>query len=107
MKTIELKKGEALVPGTETTLKLTTLSLIGECLDHAPPKGFTREDLKKRAIVDKAIEKQTEGIEDLESLKELQLEDAVYETVQQVVREMTWGVRSKFIAEFVESFENN
>lgn len=122
MKSIELKSAVENVQGQEFTL--TTEQLITECLNQ-PPKvgqgsGFSREDFKKRARIDVALENirevkitvPAEGVDvehqdiipepEIKTTRFVDLEDADFETLKLCVDEMLWSIRSKFIQDFIE-----
>lgn len=81
--------------GKDTTE--TTAGLLRACLYEVPQGGFPLEVQRKRLRVLGAIELAEKNG------KDIQLEDADFNTAKECVRAMAWGVLSKGIVEFSEA----
>lgn len=97
MKLIENKKTSILKSETDKSC-LDYRELIKSCLDMTPQGGFSFEDLTKRARIDAALKKSKNG--------KIELEDADYENLKSIVKEMRWLVRHNDILEFTKTILN-
>jgi hypothetical protein len=108
MKTIFLKKATEQVPqnGTMMEMEMSTLELIKTVLASSPQGGLTYTMIKERMKVDKVLDQleaaQKNGGKDIDKV---QLEDATYNILAQAVKDMRWVYRTRFVSEFVASFE--
>jgi hypothetical protein len=95
MKTIALQSATVTTPeGRE--INVTTRELILHCLNNPPSGGFDISTIRKRGRVETELESSYSF--------ELALEDSDYETLKDCVQQMKWGMRSKFILDFVDMF---
>jgi hypothetical protein len=116
MKTITLTAvKETTVDGKE--IILTSYDLLKSIINNVPQGGFTPEAMQQRlkllSVIDKernsfVIPKGTK-IEDVpavffEQKKSIKLEDADYEVLKDLAKEMKWGILSSFIYDTVKQF---
>lgn len=100
MKTLTLKTGEVPEGGDDP---LSYDGFIRACLDHTTIVngrriGFTRQDLKERDRIEKALDQVNgEG--------KIELEDADAENLKRIVDAMAWGIRHPLILEFCDDVE--
>jgi|SRR5580692_1438022 hypothetical protein len=107
MRTINIKKGTLGIP--PNTVEKTTIDLIRDSLNIPPPGGFTFHDYKKRARIERELDKciaQTE-IEPKADLMDCNLafEDEDYAVLREIVRRGPYAIRAPFLSEFILSFE--
>lgn len=93
MKQIELKQSEEIATGNEN---MSTRFLIDYVLNTPPKDGFTLKDYRKRDRITAALESANGS---------LNLEDNDYKELKELVGVVKWPTRSKFIYDFLESFE--
>ncbi len=100
MKSIELKtvKETVSINGTETDQEFKTIELIKGAVNQQPAGGFDFQDMTDRLRILGALEK-------VNGDAELQLEDKDYENLIKYVKQTKWGVLSKTIVEFINTFE--
>lgn len=96
MKQIEIRTHET-QKFTEDEL-LNTKHLIKMILDKIPAGGFNLKDIQDRDKIEKAIKDTKEGFPVL-------LENAEFEVLHKLAKEMQWPVRDIFIADFVEGLK--
>lgn len=111
MKTILLKdwKGKIKVKDAsgspiDVPLELSTVGLIRECLDFIPERGLNFMDFKNRKVIDDAIEKLYQGKPKNYRPAKLELEDAQFTILVDIVQKMQWAIKNKFVEEFIFLF---
>jgi len=97
MKTIKLKDFSINVAGR--VIKTSTREFIQQSIDHAPEKGFSVAEMRKRFRILEALH----GLP-VEAV-ELPLEDADFAALAACVKQMSWAILDKNILEFAEQFE--
>lgn len=105
MKEIILLQEEESVTGINPETKMSetrnivmsTRELISVALDTPPKEGFKLQDYRKRDRIAEALETASGGT--------LKLEDNDYTTLKELVNFVRWSRRSKFLKDFLESFE--
>ncbi len=100
MKSIQLQtvKETVSINGTETEQEFKTTELIKGAVNQQPAGGFDGKDMMERLRVLGALDK-------VNGDAELQLEDQDYENLKKYVKATKWGVLSKTIVEFINTFE--
>lgn len=105
MKRIEIKTTSILEPqikqGGLPNNFATTIDLIEASLDIIPNGGFTPKDLRDRNRIQSVLERFKAKPE----LKEVEFEDADFETLKTIVANSRWIVRHKDIVDFLSIFE--
>ena len=97
MKQIEIKT-HAEIKFTDQD-NLNTKHLIQMILNKIPNGGFTLKDIQLRDKIEKGMNDTKEGFPIL-------LEDAYFEELHKLAKEMQWPVRDIFIADFVEGLKD-
>jgi hypothetical protein len=114
MKTIELKVAKEMHGGNYVLL--TSYDLIKSAINNAPQGGYTPEEMRTRLnLLDKLDEHRSEfallpapeKADDLFLKKSvtLELEDAEFSKLQNLMQEMKWGIVSRFIMDTVDQFK--
>lgn len=93
MKQLEIKTHDT-IKFTEAE-QLTYKHLIQMILNKAPMGGFSYKDNAIRSKIEKAVEDTKEGFPIL-------FEDAEFDELQKLAKDMTWQFRSSFTNEFVD-----
>lgn len=98
MKQVQIKTHEEVkFKGDEL---LNTRHLISMALDNAPAGGFSRKDIKERNAIEAIVESFPKGA------PYILLEDSDHDKLKKIVDEMKWGIRHKFIEDFLDDMEN-
>ena len=101
MKKIEIKQTKI----TENLLKfqgdkdkeLDYKDLIEVALDVVPQGGYTPKDIRERNRIQEALDKSTNVIE---------IEDADYDSLEKIVKDSRWSVRSPELNKFLQNFQD-
>lgn len=118
MKTIKLKISKEIISvnGNEQTIILVTINILRDVVNNMPPNGYNITEMMQRLKILGLIEPFKSKFkipEDIENISDdffsvendLLLEDADYEALKDWAKNMHWGILSKFIVDFVNSFE--
>ena len=95
MKTIKLFEEEVELSNGKKII-MSRKDLIQGALDNTPREGFTVSEMKERARIDSAL------CEAIEKKADLQLEDADFDKLKQLINDQTFVIRHKFIIDFVD-----
>jgi hypothetical protein len=111
MKSIKLKVSKEFIQGRDTFL--TTYDLLKSAINNPTQNGFTVEEMMQRLrLLDKVdahksifeikAEDYNESI--LQRTATLELEDSDFNKLNELFKEMKWGIVSKTIIELSEEF---
>lgn len=96
MKTISLKTGYVMIPGSKDGVKQTTIQVINSALDSSDPsQGLTVADFRARARVDRKLDAIAEGQESLE------LTDEEFATIKKAVESSKWVIRTSVLKDLI------
>lgn len=100
MKTIELKKEKenVVVQGREVEIELSTADLLKTALNSPVQGGYSINDISIRVRLLDLVSKSEKANSSLE------LEDADFNSLSEIVQGARWAVVSRFIKDFVEQF---
>lgn len=102
MKTIELKKlTEKIVANGKThDLEISTIELLKTAINNPVQGGYTASDMLTRIkLLDKVEKAETE-----EATK-IDFEDNQFTALAKIAQDTKWSIVSRFIGEFLESFD--
>lgn len=116
MKTIELKVTKE--KANEQDYIISTVQIMRDIINSKPEKGYTIEEMMQRLKVLEIVDKHKKefsvnGAQKIEDVPHeffdkkitIDIEDADYEALKEWVKNMRWGIVSKFIIDFVQSFK--
>lgn len=105
MKTIELKTTteKVFTPAGEQEMQLSTFDLLKASINETPQAGFTVDEMMYRLKVRQLLEETNAKLQTATVPVSLQLEDADYSRLKELVKAMKWAFASQFIVDFVNS----
>jgi len=101
MQTVHLKttKEDVVLGDQKVTIELSTQELLKTVINHTPEGGYTASEMLMRIKLLDKVEYAEKNNENL-----IQFEDTQYEHLSKLVKQTKWGVVSRTILEFIESF---
>lgn len=89
---LEIDNPTALDPNAKLKKEVKYTEWINNCVKHPPVGGFDYDEMKKR---DKLFDKVQDN-----NVAEIVFEDAEYDHLVQLVKQMKWGIFNKSITDF-------
>jgi hypothetical protein len=86
-----------------------TCDILEVCLDNIPQGGYTPKDIRERnrlqVVIDEFRTKRKEDTSDKKVKPLLKFEDADYDALKIIVNNSRWGIRSKDLQGFLDTFK--
>lgn len=106
MKEIEIKKTtltpsdlKGRIPKDPTDIEVDYTGIIEHALDTPPQGGFTPKDIRERNRIQVVLDKCKDG--------KIELEDADFSNLKEIIKNSRWGTRDKELQIFLEIFEKD